>query len=196
MNASKTTADKLNEYYQIGDVNNALSLSAEIKAADYKDYALMAIDAHDRESAEVGAYVRVNEAEYNVIRNKTQANGESYTFYGATDEGAVDTSTTIDAEAAFAAGKTVFRSTGLDHLCGGRLTEDVLDWMQEFCQSQNASATLGEKTIVASFHQNALPHWEMEDEILKDFTVYNWENTAKRLLDMGARYVFTGHMHV
>lgn len=196
MNASKTTADKLNEYYQIGDVNNALSLSAEIKVADYKDYALMVIDAHDRESAEVGAYVRVNEAEYNVIRNNKQANGESYTFYGATEEGAVDTSTTIDAEAAFAAGKTVFRSTGLDHLCGGRLTEGVLDWMQKFCQSQNASATLGEKTIIACFHQNALPHWEMEDEILKDFTIYNWENTAKRLLDMGTRYVFTGHMHV
>lgn len=196
MNASKTTADKLNEYYQIGDVNNALSLSAEIKAADYKDYALMVIDAHDRESAEVGAYVRVNEAEYNVIRNNKQANGENYTFYGATEEGAVDTSTTINAEAAFAAGKTVFRSTGLDHLCGGRLTEGVLDWMQEFCQSQNASATLGEKTIISCFHQNALPHWEMEDEILKDFTIYNWENTAKRLLDMGTRYVFTGHMHV
>lgn len=196
MDASKTTADKLNEYYQIGDVNNALSLSAEIKVADYKDYALMVIDAHDRESAEVGAYVRVNEAEYNVIRNNKQANGENYTFYGATEEGAVDTSTTIDAEAAFAAGKTVFRSTGLDHLCGGRLTEGVLDWMQEFCQSQNASATLGEKTIITCFHQNALPHWEMEDEILKDFTIYNWENTAKRLLDMGTRYVFTGHMHV
>lgn len=196
MDSSKTTADKLNEYYQIGDVNNALTLSVEIKVAEYKDYALLLIDAHDRESAEVGAYVRVNEAEYNVIRNKKQANGESYTFYGATEEGAVDTSTTIDAEAAFAAGKTVFRSTGLDHLCGGRLTEDVLDWMQEFCQSQNASATLGEKTIVASFHQNALPHWEMEDEILKDFTIYNWENTVKRFLDMGTRYVFTGHMHV
>ena len=196
MNASKTTADKLNEYYQIGDVNNALSLSAEIKVEGYKDYALMVIDAHDRESAKVGAYVRVNEAEYNVIKNKKQANGESYTFYGATEEGAVDTSTTINAEAAFAAGKTVFRSTGLDHLCGGRLTEGLLDWMQEFCESQNASATLGEKTIVACFHQNALPHWEMEDEILKDFTVYNWENTAKRLLDMGTRYVFTGHMHV
>ena len=196
MDASKTTAEKLNEYYQIGDVNNALTLSVEIKVDKYKDYALLLIDAHDRESAEVGAYVRVNEAEYNVIRNKKQANGESYTFYGATEEGAVDTSTTIDAEAAFAAGKTVFRSTGLDHLCGGRLTEDVLDWMQKFCQSQNASATLGEKTIVASFHQNALPHWEMEDEILKDFTIYNWENTAKRFLDMGTRYVFTGHMHV
>lgn len=196
MDASKTTADKLNEYYQIGDVNNALTLSVEIKVAEYKDYALMLIDAHDRESAKVGAYVRVNEAEYNVIRNKKQANGESYTFYGATEEGAVDTSTTIDAEDAFDAGKTVFRSTGLDHLCGGRLTEDVLDWMQEFCKSQNASATLGEKTIVASFHQNALPHWEMEDEILKDFTIYNWENTAKRFLDMGTRYVFTGHMHV
>ena len=196
MDASKTTADKLNEYYQIGDVNNALSLSAEIKVADYKDYALMVIDAHDRESAEVGAYVRVNEAEYNVIRNNKQANGESYTFYGATEEGAVDTSTTIDAEAAFAAGKTVFRSTGLDHLCGGRLTEGVLDWMEKFCDARNAASNLGEATVIACFHQNALPHWEMEDEILKDFTIYNWENTAKRLLDMGTRYVFTGHMHV
>lgn len=68
--------------------------------------------------------------------------------------------------------------------------------MQKFCEEQNAKATLGEKTIISCFHQNALPHWEMEDEILKDFTIYNWENTAKRLLDMGARYVFTGHMHV
>ncbi len=197
MDASKTTADKLNEYYQIGDGNNSLSLSAEIKVEDYTDYALMVIDAHDRESAEVGAYVRVNEAEYSVLKDKTQANGEKFTFYGATEEGAVDTSKTIDPEKAFAAGKIVFRSTGLDHLCGGRLTEGVLDWMQEFCESQNASnPALGEKTIITCFHQNALPHWEMEDEILKDFTIYNWENTAKRLLDMGTRYVFTGHMHV
>lgn len=191
-----TTSDKLKEYYQIGDVSNALSLSVEIKSGANKDYAFMVIDAHDRESADVGAYVRVNAAEYEVLKDKKQANGASYTYYGATAEGAVDTSTTIVPDFS-SDNAVVFRSTGLDHLCGGRLTEGVLDWMQKFCEEQNASApALGEKTIITCFHQNALPHWEMEDEILKDFTIYNWENTAKRLLDMGTRYVFTGHMHV
>ncbi len=191
-----TTSDKLNEYYQIGDGNNALSFSVEIKSGANKDYAFMVIDAHDRESAEVGAYVRVNAAEYEVLKDKKQANGTAYTYYGATAEGAVDTSTTIVPDFS-SDNAVVFRSTGLDHLCGGRLTEGVLDWMQKFCEEQNASApALGEKTIITCFHQNALPHWEMEDEILKDFTIYNWENTAKRLLDMGTRYVFTGHMHV
>ncbi len=191
-----TTSDKLKEYYQIGDVSNALSLSVEIKSGANKDYAFMVIDAHDRESADVGAYVRVNAAEYEVLKDKKQANGAAYTYYGATAEGAVDTSTTIVPDFS-SDNAVVFRSTGLDHLCGGRLTEGVLDWMQKFCEEQNASApALGEKTIITCFHQNALPHWEMEDEILKDFTIYNWENTAKRLLDMGTRYVFTGHMHV
>lgn len=190
-----TTSDKLKEYYQIGDVSNALSFSVEIADGNHNDYAFMVIDAHDRESADVGAYVRVNAAEYEVLKDKKQANGASYTYYGATAEGAVDTSTTIVPDFS-SDNAVVFRSTGLDHLCGGRLTEGVLDWMQKFCEEQNAKATLGEKTIISCFHQNALPHWEMEDEILKDFTIYNWENTAKRLLDMGARYVFTGHMHV
>lgn len=191
-----TTSDKLNEYYQIGDVSNALSLSVEIADGNHNDYAFMVIDAHDRESVDVGAYVRVNAAEYEVLKDKKQANGASYTYYGATAEGAVDTSTTIVPDFS-SDNAVVFRSTGLDHLCGGRLTEGVLDWMQKFCEEQNASApALGEKTIITCFHQNALPHWEMEDEILKDFTIYNWENTAKRLLDMGTRYVFTGHMHV
>ena len=133
----------------------------------------MVIDAHDRESADVGAYVRVNAAEYEVLKDKKQANGTAYTYYGATAEGAVDTSTTIVPDFS-SDNAVVFRSTGLDHLCGGRLTEGVLDWMQKFCEEQNAKATLGEKTIISCFHQNALPHWEMEDEILKDFTIYNW----------------------
>ena len=191
------TSEKLNEYYQIGDGNNSLSFTVEIADGNHDDYAFMVIDAHDRESAEIGAYVRVSEAEYNAIKHNKQANGEDYTYYGATEEGAVDTSARINPDSAFANGDAVFRSTGLDHLCGGRLTEGVLDWMQKFCEEQNASASaLGEKTIITCFHQNALPHWEQEDEILKDFTIYNWENTAKRLLDMGTRYVFTGHMHV
>lgn len=67
-----TTSDKLNEYYQIGDVSNALSLSVEIADGNHNDYALMVIDAHDRESADVGAYVRVNAAEYEVLKDKNK----------------------------------------------------------------------------------------------------------------------------
>lgn len=193
-----SSAAKLDEYFKIGDDNNALSLSAKINVEGLTDYSFMVIDAHDRQAADVGAYVRVSKNEYEARKNGKQRNGASYTYYGATSEGAVDTSKTIDPEAAFRSDENaiVFRSTGLDHLCGGRLTESVLDWMKKFSNERNAAATLGESTIIASFHQNALPHWEMEDEILKDFTIYNWENTAKRLLDMGVRYVFTGHMHV
>ncbi len=188
-----STEDKLKEYYQIGDINNALTFSVAFK--DNKDYSFLVVDASDRTSVDVGAYVRINRDEYEVIKANTQSNGANFTYYGATKEGAVDTSTTITPDFS-SDDNVVFRSTGLDHLCGGRLTEPVLDWMQKFCNVQNAQATLGEATIVTCFHQNVLPHWEMEDEILKDFTIYNWENTAKRLLDMGVRYAFTGHMHV
>ncbi len=200
---SQDTATKLNEYYQIGYVNNALSFSVDLTNAGYKDYAIMIIDASDRSDDEVGAYVRINKAEYEVIKNSTQRNGSPYKYYLSLGNDTIDTENPLSAgdhvlENALTNGDVVYRSTGLDHLCGGRLTEGLLDWMQEFCNDQNAmnDVTLGEKTIISCFHQNALPHWEMEDEILKDFTIWNWENTAKRLLDMGIRYVFSGHMHV
>lgn len=200
---SADTKTKLNEYYQIGDGNNNLSFSVDLTNAGYKDYAIMVIDASDREQGEVGAYVRINKDEYEIIKENKQANGSDYKYYLSLGNDTIDTQHPLHAgdtalENALEKGKIVYRSTGLDHLCGGRLTEDVLDWMEKFCDTQNALAdiTLGEKTIITCFHQNALPHWEMEDEILKDFTIYNWENTAKRLLDMGTRYVFTGHMHV
>lgn len=194
--ASKTTtAEKLALYYAIGDVNNALSFSAEILNPGLEDYSLLVIDASDRQAADIGALVRINKSEYEALK------AADFKYYLEKADGAINTDKEASADElahALASGNHVYRSTGLDHLCGGRLTEPVLDWMQKYCEQQNVEgkSTLGEETVIACFHQNALPHWEMEDEILKDFTVYNWENTAKRMLDMGIRYVFTGHMHV
>lgn len=198
--ASKTTtAEKLALYYAIGDVNNALSFSAEILNPGLEDYSLLVIDASDRQAADIGALVRINKSEYEAL--KAADNAADFKYYLEKADGAINTDKEASADElarALASGSHVYRSTGLDHLCGGRLTEPVLDWMQKYCEQQNVEgkSTLGEETVMACFHQNALPHWEMEDEILKDFTVYNWENTAKRMLDMGIRYVFTGHMHV
>lgn len=198
--ASKTTtAEKLALYYAIGDVNNALSFSAEILNPGLEDYSLLVIDASDRQAADIGALVRINKSEYEALKAADKA--ADFKYYLEKADGAINTDKEASADElarALASGSHVYRSTGLDHLCGGRLTEPVLDWMQKYCEQQNVEgkSTLGEETVMACFHQNALPHWEMEDEILKDFTVYNWENTAKRMLDMGIRYVFTGHMHV
>ena len=198
--ASKTTtAEKLALYYAIGDVNNALSFSAEILNPGLEDYSLLVIDASDRQAADIGALVRINKSEYEALKAADKA--ADFKYYLEKADGAINTDKEASADElahALASGSHVYRSTGLDHLCGGRLTEPLLDWMQKYCEQQNVEgkSTLGEETVIACFHQNALPHWEMEDEILKDFTVYNWENTAKRMLDMGIRYVFTGHMHV
>lgn len=198
--ASKTTtAEKLALYYAIGDVNNALSFSAEILNPGLEDYSLLVIDASDRQAADIGALVRINKNEYEALKAADKA--ADFKYYLEKADGAINTDKEASADElarALASGNHVYRSTGLDHLCGGRLTEPLLDWMQKYCEQQNVEgkSTLGEETVIACFHQNALPHWEMEDEILKDFTVYNWENTAKRMLDMGIRYVFTGHMHV
>lgn len=198
--ASKTTtAEKLALYYAIGDVNNALSFSAEILNPGLEDYSLLVIDASDRQAADIGALVRINKSEYDALKEAGKAADFKYFLEKA--DGAINTDKEASADElarALTSGSHVYRSTGLDHLCGGRLTETLLDWMQKYCEQQNieGKSTLGEETVIACFHQNALPHWEMEDEILKDFTIYNWENTAKRMLDMGIRYVFTGHMHV
>lgn len=198
--ASKTTtAEKLALYYAIGDVNNALSFSAEILNPGLEDYSLLVIDASDRQAADIGALVRISKSEYDALKEAGKAADFKYFLEKA--DGAINTDKEASADElarALTSGSHVYRSTGLDHLCGGRLTETLLDWMQKYCEQQNVEgkSTLGEETVIACFHQNALPHWEMEDEILKDFTIYNWENTAKRMLDMGIRYVFTGHMHV
>ena len=198
--ASKTTtAEKLALYYAIGDVNNALSFSAEILNPGLEDYSLFVIDASDRQAADIGALVRINKSEYDALKEAGKADNFKYFLEKA--DGAINTDQEASADElarALTSGSHVYRSTGLDHLCGGRLTEPLLDWMQKYCEQQNVEgkSILGEETVIACFHQNALPHWEMEDEILKDFTIYNWENTAKRMLDMGIRYVFTGHMHV
>lgn len=198
--------EMLNRYFAMGDDNNVLTLSVEVFADKTKatstPYSFFVVDASDRETEEVGTYTRVGADEFEWLK----ANRPDTVYYlenngHLEDDGYIDTNTpyTYSASAitsAFASGRQVYRATGKNHLCGGRLTEGVINWMQNYCNSQSGNkTTLGEETIVACFHQNALPHWEQEDEILKDFTLYNWEYTSKRLLDMGIRYVLTGHMH-
>lgn len=51
------------------------------------------------------------------------------------------------------------------------------------------------KTLLGICHHNILPHFPLEETLLKDFTIAEWQEVADELADLGMRYVFTGHMH-
>ncbi len=183
-----------------GETVNALSYYVEF--TDNDNYGFFVLDGTDREMTEDTTLVRVNSHEYDAVQaeldkitaNYNAANGEDAElarFYVAQTDGSIsqEPATTAEIDAAFAAGKAVYANTGYDHLTGGRLTEELLDWMRE------KTAQNPDRTYVAAYHFNVLPHFEQEDDILKDFVFYNWEYIAKEFLKMGVRYGISGHMH-
>ncbi len=79
-----------------------------------------------------------------------------------------------------------------EHLTGGRITTAALEWLEE----NTVGARNEQHTIIGVAHHNLLPHYTLEENYTKDFTLYNWEDTANYFSDdIGIRYVFTGHMH-
>lgn len=79
----------------------------------------------------------------------------------------------------------------IGHYVGGRIFESTFDWMSGL----ETSGKLDGLTLVGLTHQNIVPHFPLENTLLKDFTVYEWVRSADFLADLGMRYAFTGHMH-
>lgn len=187
-----------------GETVNALSYYVEF--TDNDNYGFFVLDGTDREMTEDPSPVRVSEAEYTQVRSALEditaaynaANGlegedvvDLVRFYIGEDDLKAGnyTSDASEIRAAFDGGDAVYADTGYDHLTGGRLTEPLLDWMREITAKDT------DKTYVGAYHFNVLPHFEQEDDILKDFVFYNWEYIAKEFLKMGVRYGISGHMH-
>lgn len=187
-----------------GETVNALSYYVEF--TDNDNYGFFVLDGTDREMTEDPSPVRVSEAEYTQVRSALESITTKYNAAnGLEGEDEVDlvrfyigeadlkagnyTSDASAIKAAFDGGDPVYADTGYDHLTGGRLTEELLDWMRE------KTAQNSDRTYVAAYHFNVLPHFEQEDDILKDFVFYNWEYIAKEFLKMGVRYGISGHMH-
>lgn len=79
-----------------------------------------------------------------------------------------------------------------EELTGGRITVDTLKWMRGVA----SSAISAKETIIAQAHHNFVPHYALEENYTKDFTVYNWQDTSSYLTDeLTIRYAFSGHMH-
>lgn len=184
---------KLAKYFEIGDEVNQLSYAVNFK--NDNNFGIFMFDSDDREEIEVGSPVRISKAEYDLIKS---SNPVVYVDDDETDGIVATPASAAEIESAFSdGGKAVYRAATRSKITGGRLTEGVINWAEETIKKQNSANkhSLDEKTYIAAFHHNVLPHFEQEDDILKDFTLYNWEYTARRFLDMGLRYVFTGHQH-
>lgn len=85
-------------------------------------------------------------------------------------------------------------ATGMEtneHITAGRVDEDLLVWAVDQIQKAEAEG----KTVIGLMHHGLVPHFDMEDEVLSEYVVENWEETATTLADAGLRYIFTGHMH-
>lgn len=184
--ADSSTKDIAN-YYQIGDSLDQLTYIAQLTDSEHKGFSFVMFDSSDRVEA-VGPPSRISEQEYYALSVKPVLVTEN-------ENGVIDMKNQVSADV-FASGKNVYRVLTKSHLTGGRITEECLNWVEAYTKTQKAEdTTLGEETVIASFHHNVLPHFEQEDDILKDFTLYNWEYAAKRFLSMGIRYALTGHMH-
>ena len=84
--------------------------------------------------------------------------------------------------------------TGYDtneHVTAGRVDEDLVPWVVQ--QTKDAEAE-GD-TVIGLMHHGLVPHFSMEDQILSEYVVDNWQETATAFADAGMRYIFTGHMH-
>ena len=203
-NDGEFSYDDYTALFNGGETVNALSYYVEF--TDNDNYGFFVLDGTDREMTEDPSPVRVSEAEYTQVRSALESITTEYNAAnGLEGEDEVDlvrfyigeddlkagnyTSDASAIQAAFNGGDPVYADTGYDHLTGGRLTEELLDWMRE------KTAQNPDRTYVAAYHFNVLPHFEQEDDILKDFVFYNWEYIAKEFLKMGVRYGISGHMH-
>lgn len=77
------------------------------------------------------------------------------------------------------------------HHVGGYFYESTRDYIADKAQE----GAFEGQNLLCIMHHNLVPHFPLEDSLLKDFTVYGWREAADFLADLGVRYVFTGHMH-
>ena len=182
-------------YLSVGDGIGQLTYAASTLD---QSFAMYATDTTVRfESDEDFVPVQVSEFEFNHLTANGTEMGDNKFYLGVDDSLAISTTPATLSEilGAFANGKPVYRDCGLKHITGGMLTDETFDFIEDHITSLSAKDGAEEPTAIAFFHQNLIPHFEIEDDWLSNYTVFNWEYTAKRFAELGIRYSFTGHQH-
>lgn len=71
---------------------------------------------------------------------------------------------------------------------GGKVSDGVLKWFDD----EKGNYT---KNIMSISHQNVIPHFTMQEQWTKNYLYSNWQTVRDKLLNLGVRYNFSGHMH-
>ncbi|MGN0796266.1 MAG: metallophosphoesterase [Christensenellales bacterium] len=213
--AIQNIADKLangedvtdDDYLAIDASNNVLSYAINFFTDSAKTtstgYTLFMMDSSEREETDSVIPVAISNAEINKITINDFKTGATPKYYYLDGTSYVAIESLSELLTLLRNDEIIFYNTGYDHITGGRITVEALDWVESLTKAENATlnnfgnASLSnyEETFIIAAHHNFLPHFDMEDEIVKDFTLYNWEYIAKRLCQMGIRYAYSGHMH-
>lgn len=75
----------------------------------------------------------------------------------------------------------------------GELSDELLMWIAY--ELQEKGDVDNDRLIIGQFHQNVLPHFTMEGELLSMFTYDGYRKARNILADSGLKYCFSGHMH-
>ena len=87
----------------------------------------------------------------------------------------------------------VMSSRGWYETTGGYMTKAQINWMMDNLRAHKDAEN--SNLVVSLAHENVLPHFDTEDEVISLFCYDNWEDVYTNLADNGVRYAYTGHQH-
>lgn len=88
---------------------------------------------------------------------------------------------------------------GYEHITGGRIMDTTFSWLEDVLTftegGKKVPLAKRQETIVSSLHHGTVPHLSAQEGFMTDFLLYDWEESAVKLTDLGIRFTLTGHVH-
>lgn len=86
---------------------------------------------------------------------------------------------------------------GYEHKTGGRIQDTTFNWLKDnlVFGENNVPLVEREDTIISALHHGTIPHLSMQESLMNDFLVYDWEESVVKLTDLGINFSLTGHVH-
>ena len=78
-----------------------------------------------------------------------------------------------------------------EHDTRGMVSEALMEWLLDECKD----AVKHGETIIGMCHHNIVAHHDLENNVLNEFAIDDWEYVATSLANAGMHFVFTGHQH-
>ncbi len=75
---------------------------------------------------------------------------------------------------------------------GGQVSDELLAW----AVAETEKAVKDGKTVIGMIHNNLIPHFDTQVDILDQFVLFGWEKIADNLAKAGMHYVVSGHSHM